>query len=69
MACVNLTTEGNDNYVEGPEWIGFSLGESSNVPGAVAHGNTVELIINDNGKVGYLSIGVYSFINNVSLVF
>ena len=51
MACTTLTTDGNDNLVEYNELIGFELGESSNVPGAVAHGNTVELIILDNGEV------------------
>lgn len=46
----DILAQGND-CLEGPETIGFTLGESSNVPGAMAFGNTVEIVINDAGKV------------------
>ena len=47
MASVTIFPNGNDNCLEGPEIIGFTLGEASNIPGAIPFGNTVECVITD----------------------
>lgn len=51
MTSVDVLAQGNDNLLEGPEVIGFTLGAASNIPDATAFGNTVELVIIDAGEV------------------
>lgn len=48
-AIITSITANNDGSLEGPEVIGFTLGEASNVPGATAFGNVEEIVINDQG--------------------
>lgn len=53
-AYINNILINNDAFLEGPEVIGFTLGEASNVPGAMSYGNTAEIMIIDAGKTAWL---------------
>lgn len=47
---ISVTPMGNDGLFEGPELIGFTLYEASNIDGAMVFGNTVEIVIDDAGE-------------------